>query len=171
MWLLLLRGGQEPGRERAAHLLKLRPRRHLLREERGLNAVEEALEPADELGLRHPQLRLAWRRVPERQRQPLKLLDQLRGEAVLKLLDGVLVDLLQPRPALLVERRGLNLLKQLADHRADPHDLGRLLDHLGYGALRRAVPDLVLSAPDGHAVGSDDDDLGPSLVLWADFAH
>ncbi len=35
--------------------------------------------------------------VPERQRQPLKLRDQLGREPVLQLLDGVLVDLLQPR--------------------------------------------------------------------------
>ena len=65
----------------------------------------------------------------------LKLLDKLGREPVLKFLDGVLVDLLQPRPALLVKRCGLNLLEQLPDHGADPHDLGRLLDHLGYRTL------------------------------------
>src|SRR3954470_12933809 len=43
-------------RETAAHLLELLARLHLLREERGLDAVEEALEPPDELGLGHPQL-------------------------------------------------------------------------------------------------------------------
>jgi hypothetical protein len=44
------RGGQTP----LAHLLELGPGRHLLGEERGLNAVEEPLEPAHELGLGDP---------------------------------------------------------------------------------------------------------------------
>ena len=48
-----------PGRERAAHLLQLTPGRHLLGEQRGLDAVEQALQPADQLGLRDPQLGLA----------------------------------------------------------------------------------------------------------------
>ena len=39
-----------------AHLLELVLRLHLLGEQRGLDAVEEAFEPADELGLRDAQL-------------------------------------------------------------------------------------------------------------------
>ena len=50
-----------PGRERA-HLLQLRLRRHLLGEQRGLDAVEEPLEPAHQLGLGDPQLGVG--RVP-----------------------------------------------------------------------------------------------------------
>ena len=45
-------------REGAAHLLELGAGGHLLGVDRGLDAVEEALEPADELGLRDPQLAL-----------------------------------------------------------------------------------------------------------------
>ena len=50
-----------PGRQRrtAAHLLELGARRHLLGEQRGLDAVEEPLEPADQLSLGDPQLGLA----------------------------------------------------------------------------------------------------------------
>src|SRR4051794_5470350 len=44
----------EPRWQRAAHLLQLCPGSHLLGVDRGLDAVEEALEPADELGLRDP---------------------------------------------------------------------------------------------------------------------
>src|SRR5207244_8916916 len=40
-----------------AHLLELALRLGLLGEERGLDAVEESFEPADELGLRDAQLR------------------------------------------------------------------------------------------------------------------
>ena len=41
-----------------AHLLELRACRHLLGVDRRLDAVEQALEPADELGLGDPQLGL-----------------------------------------------------------------------------------------------------------------
>ena len=69
-------------RQPAAHLLELRPRGHLLGVDRGLDAVEEPLEPADQLGLGDPQLALGRRLVlGERQRQPLQLLDQLRARA------------------------------------------------------------------------------------------
>ena len=44
------------GHELASHLLELLAGGQLLGEERGLDAVEEALQPADELGLGHPQL-------------------------------------------------------------------------------------------------------------------
>ena len=46
------------GRQRAAHLLELGARGHLLGIDRGLDAVEEALEPADQLGLGDAQLAL-----------------------------------------------------------------------------------------------------------------
>ena len=93
-------------RQAAAHLLELRPGGHLLGVDRGLDAVEEPLEPADQLGLGDPQLGVGRGRVlGERQRQPLQLLDQLGREPGLELLDRGLVDLLEPDPAGLVERR------------------------------------------------------------------
>jgi hypothetical protein len=41
-----------------AHLVQLQARRHLLRDQGRLDAVEQALQPADQLRLRDPQLRL-----------------------------------------------------------------------------------------------------------------
>ena len=68
-------------------------------------------------GPARPAARLAGHRVlGERQRQPLQFLDELGREAVLQLLDRALVDLLQPGAALLVQRRGPDLLQELADH-------------------------------------------------------
>ena len=119
--------GQGP----AAHLLQLLAGGHLLGEQRGLDAVEQPLEPADELGLRDAQLGLGRHLAAERQRQPLQLLAQFGRQPLLELADRRLVDLAQPRPAGLVERRRADLFEQLLDHRADPHHLGRLLDLIG----------------------------------------
>ena len=53
---------------------------HLLGEQGGLDAVEQALQPPDELGLRDAELCLAWRIVVgERQREPFEFVGQLRG--------------------------------------------------------------------------------------------
>ena len=121
--------------------------------------MEQAFQPAHQLGLGDPQFGVARQVVlGERQRQPLELVDQLRREAVLELLDGALVDLLQPGPALLVQRSRPDLLEQLPDHVADPHDLGRLLDHLGDRALAAAA--LILVAGRGrYAVRAYHEDL------------
>ena len=74
--LLLIGRLHEPWGERAAHLLELRAGRHLLREQRGLDAVEESFEPADQLRLGDAQFGLARRGVVrERQREPFKLID------------------------------------------------------------------------------------------------
>ena len=92
-------------RERAAHLLELGARGHLLGVDRGLDAVEEALEPAHELGLGDPQLALGGRALlGEGEREPLELLDQLGGQARLELLDRGGVDVLEAVAAGLVER-------------------------------------------------------------------
>src|SRR5204863_1977485 len=56
------------------HLLDLLLRLHLLGEERRLDAVEETLEPADELRLRDPQLRVARCVARERKRHVAELL-------------------------------------------------------------------------------------------------
>ena len=83
------RGDLDAGRERAAHLLELGAGGHLLGVDRGLDAVEQPLEPADQLRLRDPQLGLGGSAVlGERQGQPVELLDQLGREAGLELLDG-----------------------------------------------------------------------------------
>ena len=130
--------GSPGGDGAAAHLLELGARGHLLGEQRGLDAVEEALEPADELGLGDPQLGLGGHGVVgEGQRQAFELVDELRGQPGLELGERAPVDVAQPDPGGLVERRGAHLLEQLLDHRADPHDLRRLLDQLGDVARRR----------------------------------
>ena len=51
------------------------------------------------------------------------------------------MDLAEPGPGRLVERGLAHLLEQLLDHRADAHDLGRLLDH-----VRQRVARVVLVA-------------------------
>src|SRR4051812_18106324 len=62
------------GRQLTAHLLELLASLHLLREQRGLDAVEQPREPADELGLRDPQLGLTGDGVArERGRQAVQL--------------------------------------------------------------------------------------------------
>ena len=61
--------GRPSPRQAAADLLELGAGGHLLGVDRGLDAVEEALEPADQLGLGDPQLALGGRLVlGERQR-------------------------------------------------------------------------------------------------------
>ena len=74
------------------------------------------------------------------------------------------MDLGEPGPARLVERGVAHLLEQLLDHRADPHDLGRLLDEVR--RVGGAVAVLGVGR-DAHAVLRHDDDallVGVSLV-------
>src|SRR3954469_5522842 len=85
---LALRRRLRSDRQRAAaHLLQLRPRRHLLGEQRRLDAVEQPFVRAEEGGLRDPQLGVARPRlVAERQLQPVELLTQPGREPLLELL-------------------------------------------------------------------------------------
>ena len=83
---LAVHAGHRAGRQGAAHLLQLRAGGHLLGVDRGLDAVEEPLEPADQLGLRDPQLGLGGRGLVEGLDQPVELVVELRGESVLELL-------------------------------------------------------------------------------------
>ena len=116
-------------------------RRHLLGEQRGLDAVEQAFEPADQLGLRDPQLGVRRHSVlAERQRQPLELVAQFRRQPVLELADAGAVDLAQPAAAGVVERCRAHLFEQLLDHGADPHHLGRLLDEVGHDLPSASSP-------------------------------
>ena len=61
-------GGHAGGQCAAAHLLELRAGRHLLGEQGRLDAVEQPLEPTDQLRLRDAKLRLGRRLARERQR-------------------------------------------------------------------------------------------------------
>jgi len=113
-------------------LLQLDAGSHLLGHQRGLDAVEEPLQPADELRLGDAELGLARRLLlGERPRDPAQLLGQVRGEPLGQLAHGDVVDLAHPRPAGLVEGGEARLLEQLPDHRADPHHLGRARHRLG----------------------------------------
>src|SRR5262249_40087851 len=96
----------------AAHLLELLLRLHLLGEQRGLDAVEQALEPADELRLRNAQLALRRRVAAERQRHLVELLAQIGREDLLELVHRALVDLLQGTAAGVVERRAARFVEQ-----------------------------------------------------------
>jgi hypothetical protein len=69
------------------------------------------------------------------------------------------VDLTQPGAALLIERRGPDLLKKLTDHASDPHHLGWLLHHLN----NRALP-LALLTAHCQALGADHHNLRLLLV-------
>src|SRR4029077_1437804 len=78
-------GNHGARRQGAAHLLKLRPRGHLLSEQGRLDAVEQALQPADELGLGDAELCLARRFVlGERQGQPVEVLGEVQGHGQLQ---------------------------------------------------------------------------------------
>src|SRR5580658_7834148 len=132
-----------------ADLLELGPRRHLLDDEGGLDPVEQALQPSDELGLGDPQLGLGRRRVGvESDGHAVELGHQVGGEPARELAQRLLVDLAEADPACLVQRGLTDLVEQLLDHRADPHDLGRLPDRL--------AGELVLEpAGRDHLVGRD----------------
>lgn len=87
------------------HVLQLRAGRHLLGEQRGLDAVEQPFEPTDQLGLRDAQFGVGRDAVlGERQGQPLEFVTQLGSQAVLEFADGRGVDLAQPGAARVVQR-------------------------------------------------------------------
>ena len=126
------------GRQRtlAAHVLQLSPCGHLLGEQRGLDAVEQTFQPADQLRLGDAQFGIRGHLVfGERQRQALQLLAEFGGQAVFELADAGGMDLTQPAAARVVQRCGPDFFEQLLDHGADPHHLGGLLDQVGDRAL------------------------------------
>jgi hypothetical protein len=129
------------GRQRAlAHLLQLRAGGHLLGEQRGLDAVEQPFQPADQLRLGDAQLGVRRHgTLGERQGEAIEFVAQFRRQTVLELADAGGVDLAQPVAAGFVERCRAHFLEQLLDHGADAHHLGGLLDQVGQGALIRVV--------------------------------
>ena len=117
------------GEAATAELLELRARGRLLREHRGLDPVEQALEPADELRLGDPDLRLA-RHLSHRRSEGRELVAQVLRDRLAELFDRPLVHLGESRAARLVQRRVPGLLQQLAHHARDPQQLRRLGDRL-----------------------------------------
>lgn len=115
-----------------AHLFQLLSCRHLLGEQGGLDAVEQAFQPADQLSLGDPQFGIRGCRIfGERQHEPLQFFAQLWCESLFQFTDRGFVNVAQPRPACVVERCGAYLLQKLFDHGADTHDFRWLLDHIG----------------------------------------
>ena len=106
--------------------------------------------------------------------QTLEFVAQFGRESLFQFVDGRLVDLLEPRPAGVVERCGAHFLEELLDHRADAHHLRGLLDHLGDATRRRILVRGDSAAPErggclprppareGSTVGADHND-GPVL--------
>jgi hypothetical protein len=94
--------------------------------------VEQALEPPDELGLGDADLGVGGDAL-HRRGQRGELLLQVGREHVLELADRSLVDLAEPDPPGLVERRLAGVLEQLSDHRRDPQELRGLRDRLVLG--------------------------------------
>src|SRR5919112_568030 len=158
--------GPRSGRQATAHLLELRPGRHLLGHQRGLDALEQALEPADELGLRDPQLGVRGGGVGgERGAQAVQLVAEVRRQALLQLADRLREDLAEPVAGV--------VLQQLLDHGADPHDLRGLLHH-ALDSLVVALAALVARGllrdaghPEGAAVRPDDHDLVAVVAVAA----
>ena len=56
--------------------------------------------------------------------EPVELLGELCGQRPFELADRLVVDLLHPCPARVVERGRADLLEELLGHRGDPHELG-----------------------------------------------
>ena len=98
--------GSEPGRPGMAR--RASPRagcsRHLLGEQGGLDAVEEALEPADELGLGDPELGLAGGLLADEGTATGPAPGPGRARGCRPLAHGDVVDIAHPVPAGLVER-------------------------------------------------------------------
>src|SRR6266446_3469554 len=130
-----LGSGRQPAA--TAHLVDLGARLQVLCTEGGLDSLEEALEPSQQLSLGEPDLGFA-RGVLERQGQRLELVLQLLRHAFLERGERPLVDLAEPLAPGLIGLGLAHVLKQLADHRRDADQLGRLLDD---GALRVAGED------------------------------
>ena len=115
----------------AAHPGQLLLSGHLLGEQRGLNSLDETLEPTHQLSLGDPKLVGAGGCIlGKRQSQTAQFLTQVWRQRGAQLGHRRGVDLPETIPAGLVEGGQADLLEELAHHRAHPHHLGRMLDRL-----------------------------------------
>lgn len=127
---------RRPGKRALAHLFQLGAGGHLLGEQRGLDAVEQPLQPAHQLRLGDAQFGVRRRGVlVEGQGETVEFLTQFRRQALFQFPDAGGVYLAQPVAAGVIQRRGAHFLEQLLDHGPDSHHLCRLLDQIGQGAL------------------------------------
>ena len=155
------------GKATTAKLLELLACRRLLGEHRGLDPVEQALEPSHQLGLRDADLGLA-RHTGERRRQVGQLLLQVGRQHLGQLADGAVVDVGQARPPRFVQRGLARLVQQFAHHARDAQELRGLRDRLvpvalgvparggsgvGAGFHRHGFHDLALGCVGFHAHG------------------
>lgn len=123
---------RRPGERALAHLFQLGAGGHLLGEQRGLDAVEQPLQPAHQLRLGDAQFGVRRRGVlVEGQGEAVEFLTQFRRQALFQFPDAGGVDLAQPVAAGVIQRRCAHFLEQLLDHGPDPHHLCRLLDQIG----------------------------------------
>src|SRR2546430_9114811 len=104
-----------PRGQAAAHPVELRTCLHLLCPQRRLNALEEPLEPTEELGLGDSDLGFTRRRR-DRCRERLELLLEILREPGLEHAERAIVDLAQPFAPGLVRSRAAHFLAQLAQH-------------------------------------------------------
>src|SRR5690606_19048514 len=108
------------------HPLELLAGRHLLGDQRRLDPVEQALEPADQLRLGHAELDLGGHRaLGEVEGQLAELRRELGRQGRLELGDRALVDVAQLTPGRLVQRRAAERFEQLLADGPGADDLGR----------------------------------------------
>src|SRR5664280_1017353 len=113
-----------------AHLVELGTGGDLLGHQGGLDPVEEALEPTDQLCMGDPELGIRRSGGVEGDRDAVQLRSQVGRQPVGQFPDRLLVDLAEPDPTGLVEWCLAHLVEQLLDHRPDAQQLGRPLDGL-----------------------------------------
>ena len=131
--------GSHPGRQLPpTHALELLLSGHLLREQRGLDALDQPFEPPHQLGLGHLELGGAGDvLVTERQSQPGELVLEVGRQRRRQLLHRRLVDRAKSLAATFVVAGLADLGEEGLQHGAQPHDLRRVVD----GLVHRLVVD------------------------------
>jgi hypothetical protein len=126
------------------------------------NTVEQALRPADQLGLRDPQLTARHRVVREQERD--RSARRLGCEpASSSLIERSWISRSRFRPPRR-EGRTANLLEQLLDHAADPHDLRGLVDGLATVVLAIILDNVVTRGAGRNRGGRS---VGPTTMTCA----
>lgn len=122
-------GGRAGGRNVAQLLLRRQGLvRDFLHRQGCLDAPEQPFQPAHQLGLGHPQLGFGGSGIGwEGQADPVQFPGQFRGDSVLNLENGLLIDARQPVPRTLIQGSIAHLLQQLPDRPADPDDFSGLI--------------------------------------------